>query len=115
MFGPPGVTYVYLIYGMYCCLNYVTEPPGQGAAVLLRGLEPVQAPAGMRSIDRPLGGPGIICRELGIDRSLSGLSLETSPIRVLEGEAPGRQVVVGARVGIKQAVDLPLRFRLSSR
>lgn len=115
MFGPPGVTYVYLIYGMYNCLNYVTEPEGIGAAVLLRALEPVEAPAGMRSIERRLGGPGIVCRELGIDRSLSGLSLESSPIRVLAGLASASPVRVGPRVGISRAADLPLRFRLSTR
>src|SRR3990167_7555666 len=69
MFGPPGVSYVYFIYGMYHCLNFVTEEEGSPAAVLIRGLmllEPSQ---------EHLTGPGKLCRHLGITREHSGIDL----------------------------------------
>ena len=47
LFAPPGTAYIYLIYGMYHCLNFVTEAEGEPAAVLLRGLEPVEGLARM--------------------------------------------------------------------
>jgi DNA-3-methyladenine glycosylase len=69
MFGPPGHAYVYLIYGMYWCMNVVVEPEGRAAAVLLRALEPVQNVAGRTQ------GPGLLCRAMGIDKSLNGHDL----------------------------------------
>ncbi len=69
MFGPPGHAYVYLIYGMYCCLNVVAERAGQAAAVLLRALEPV------RNIEARTQGPGLLCAAMGIDRRLNGHDL----------------------------------------
>ncbi|MFO7653339.1 MAG: DNA-3-methyladenine glycosylase [Candidatus Krumholzibacteriia bacterium] len=69
MFGPPGHAYVYLIYGMHSCMNVVTEREGQAAAVLLRALEPFENVEGRTS------GPGLLCRAMGIDRSLSGHDL----------------------------------------
>jgi DNA-3-methyladenine glycosylase len=103
MFGPPGRAYVYLIYGMYHCLNAVTEPEGTGAAVLIRGVEGVE-------------GPGRLCRAWGIDLAMNGWDLSRSRLRILDGApvAEGR-VVVGPRVGITRAAELPLRFRVSGR
>jgi DNA-3-methyladenine glycosylase len=104
MYGPPGVAYVYLVYGMYDCLNIVTEPAGRPAAVLVRAVEPIDGIAAMRrarldtaaerrrgrpaeivaadamrvmSMD-PTGlarGPGLVCAALSIDRSLTGVDL----------------------------------------
>ena len=66
MFGPPGISYVYLIYGMYHCLNVVTEAADFPAAVLIRAVE----------VDGTLiDGPGRLCRALGIDRSLNRLDM----------------------------------------
>ena len=65
MFGPPGHAYVYFIYGMYFCMNVVTEREGHASAVLLRALEPVKDLAGKTS------GPGLLCRAMGIDRRLN--------------------------------------------
>ena len=87
MFGPPGVAYVYFIYGMHHCFNVVCEPQGSGAAVLVRALEPKSgleamwrnrfegtrdesdsglSPAQLRSL---ASGPGKLCRAMGITRS----------------------------------------------
>jgi DNA-3-methyladenine glycosylase len=69
MFGPPGHAYVYLIYGMYYCMNVVTEPEGQASAVLLRALEPV------RNIEGRTQGPGLLCRAMRIDYRLNARDL----------------------------------------
>ena len=69
MFGPPGFAYVYMIYGMYYCLNVVTEREGHASAVLIRALEPIEGIAGSTR------GPGRLCRALGIDRRHNGYDL----------------------------------------
>ncbi|MFN2466021.1 MAG: DNA-3-methyladenine glycosylase [Candidatus Dormibacteria bacterium] len=117
MFGPPGVAYVYFVYGMHHCLNAVTEPEGTGAAVLIRALRPEtgDSPA-VTPVALPasrLRGPGLLCQALGITLAMNGYDLATSDLRILAAaEAPAKSVLVGPRVGIRQAADLPLRFRL---
>ena len=69
MFGPPGHAYVYLVYGIHCCMNVVTEREGHASAVLLRAVEPV------KNIEGPTRGPGLLCRAMGIDRQLNGYDL----------------------------------------
>lgn len=69
MFGPPGHAYVYFIYGLYHCLNVVTEREGHAAAVLLRALEPV------KNIEGRTNGPGLLCRAIHVDRRLNGHDL----------------------------------------
>jgi DNA-3-methyladenine glycosylase len=71
MFGPPGYAYVYFIYGMYFCMNVVTEREGHASAVLLRAIEPV------RNIEGRTCGPGLLCRAMGIDRRLNGHDLSS--------------------------------------
>jgi DNA-3-methyladenine glycosylase len=115
MFGPPGIAYVYFIYGMYHCLNAVTGEVGEGSAVLFRALSPALPPAWRPSGLPPkrLAGPGLLCRELGIDLSMNGWELTTSRLRVLRGATVAADdVVVGPRVGIRRAAELPLRFRV---
>ena len=101
MFGPAGYTYVYLIYGMYHCLNVVTEGVGQGAAVLIRGL---------KIPDFNLNGPGKICRHFNITREYNGIDLTTNNnIYIIPGiENP--PYIATPRIGIKKAVDKPWRF-----
>jgi DNA-3-methyladenine glycosylase len=65
MFGPPGHAYVYLIYGVYYCMNVVTQREGVASAVLLRALEPVRNVAGRTQ------GPGLLCRAMDIDKRLN--------------------------------------------
>jgi DNA-3-methyladenine glycosylase len=69
MFGPPGHAYVYFIYGMYYCMNVVTEREGHASAVLLRALEPV------KNLDDRTRGPGLLCRAMRIDRRLNAHDL----------------------------------------
>jgi DNA-3-methyladenine glycosylase len=69
MFGPPGYAYIYFIYGMYYCMNVVTEADGKAAAVLLRALEPVQ------NVDGNTRGPGLLCRAMQIDKHLNAHDL----------------------------------------
>ena len=75
MYGPAGHAYVYLIYGMWNCLNVVTATRGVPQAVLLRALEPV------RGFGTPSWGPGLLCRALGIDRVYNGLDLCGNELR----------------------------------
>src|SRR6266496_5763520 len=69
MFGPPGHADVYLIYGMYYCMNVVTEREGHASAVLLRAIEPI------RNVKRRTQGPGLLCRAMEIDKRLNGHDL----------------------------------------
>jgi DNA-3-methyladenine glycosylase len=96
MFGPPGHAYVFLIYGMYCCLNVVTERAGVASAVLIRALEPLSGIA-----DRT-DGPGRLCRALQIDRSFNGADLHGPTIYLTRGPAP-KHVAATRRVGVDYA------------
>ncbi len=69
MFGPPGHAYVYFIYGMYYCMNVVTEPEGHASAVLLRAVEPV------KNVEGRTQGPGLLCKAMDIDKGLNGHDL----------------------------------------
>src|SRR5204862_6002031 len=98
MFGPPGRAYVYFIYGMHNCLNFVTRPEGCPQAVLVRAVEP--GPGVGRA-----SGPGLVCRALGIDRSLNGSPLEPPALYVLDDghrPAPGA-IVQTPRIGVEYA------------
>jgi DNA-3-methyladenine glycosylase len=106
MYGPAGVAYVYLIYGMHHCLNAVTEREGYPGAVLIRGLEPVVGIAGRTD------GPGRICRELGIDRAMNGARLAPPGLWIEAGE-PAEAVASGRRIGVEYArewAERPWRF-----
>ena len=69
MFGPPGHAYVYLIYGMYHCMNVVTEAEGHGSAVLVRAIEPV------KNVEGRTQGPGLLCQAMHIDQRLNACDL----------------------------------------
>jgi DNA-3-methyladenine glycosylase len=98
MFGPPGHAYVYFIYGMYYCLNAVTEREGHAAAVLLRAIEPVRNVAGRTQ------GPGLLCRAMHIDKRLNGHDLESDDFFIAAPELPEPVVVVKRpRVGVDYA------------
>ena len=98
MFGPPGHAYVYLIYGMYCCMNVVTECEGNAAAVLLRAVEPIA------NIEGRTQGPGLLCRALGIDRLHSGVDLLGDALWIGAAEpAPRLSIVRRPRIGVDYA------------
>jgi len=116
MFGPPGHAYVYFIYGMYHCLNFVTEPSGTAAAVLLRGAEPAEGlPVMMqRSTSRRpheiLNGPGKFCRAFGLDRGHNGLDLTQNRLYLEDrGDRPSA-ISCSPRIGISTGTDRPWRF-----
>src|SRR6185295_3961135 len=69
MFGPPGFAYVYLIYGIYHCMNVVTETEGHASAVLLRAIQPIQ------NITQRTAGPGLLCQAMQIDKKLNAHDL----------------------------------------
>lgn len=98
MFGPPGHAYVYLIYGMHCCMNVVTQEEDHASAVLLRAVEPVQ------NIDARTSGPGLLCRAMEIDRRLNTRDLLSTDfyIGARPGEAPVT-IVKRPRIGVDYA------------
>ena len=98
MFGPPGFAYVYLIYGVHHCMNVVTERAGNGAAVLLRALEPV------RNIADRTNGPGLLCRAMKIDRRRNGHDLLGDDFFIAEPEfAETFSIVKRPRIGVDYA------------
>jgi DNA-3-methyladenine glycosylase len=120
MFGPPGFSYVYFIYGMYYCLNFVTERKGFPAAVLLRAAEPVDGvdvlrrPSSKQPAARILSGPGKFCRAFGLTNEHSGLSLTGSTLFLEDRGEEAGAVVAAPRIGVREAADLPWRFYVES-
>ncbi len=127
LFAAPGTAYIYLIYGMYNCLNFVTEAEGEPAAVLIRGLEVVSGENTIKKLRYPnyagemtpyqhknfLNGPGKLCKGLSLDRSMNGTDLTGDTLYVVHsGEVP-EQIYSGPRIGIdyaEEAVHFPWRF-----
>jgi DNA-3-methyladenine glycosylase len=98
MFGPPGHAYVYLIYGMYYCMNVVTQAEGVASAVLLRAIEPV------RDVEGRTQGPGLLCKAMHIDQHLNGHDLLSDDFHIAD---PGMEerfaIVKRPRVGVDYA------------
>lgn len=118
MFGHPGHAYVYLIYGMYNCLNAVTEKEGNPCAVLIRALEPVNFNTESRntkSCAPTMNGPAKLCREFKIDRKLNGWDLTLGKeLWIEDGETiSARKIKKAKRIGVDYAgiwKDKLLRF-----
>jgi DNA-3-methyladenine glycosylase len=118
LFGPPGYAYVYRSYGIHALLNAVAEEDGVGAAVLIRAAEPLEGVELIherRGIERwgeLCNGPGKLTQALGIGLVLNGVDLVGGPIAI-EPRDPAHgtpEVVLGERIGITKAADLPWRF-----
>ncbi len=110
MYGPPGHAYVYLIYGMWNCLNFVTRPAGEPQAVLVRALEP--GPGVGRC-----SGPGLVCRSLAVDRSLDGAPLAPPHLYLVDDGFNIGEIHSAPRVGVDYAGewrDRHWRFCLDS-
>lgn len=121
MFGEPGHAYVYFIYGMYYCLNIVTEREGYPAAVLIRAGEPLEGVEAMwkrrqkaKKVEQLTSGPGKLCMALGIDRSLNGADLcKKGPLYAEDAGIQAHHIVSAKRVGVDYAGeyrDKPWRF-----
>ena len=122
LFGPPGFSYVYFIYGMYYCVNVSCLPDGEPGGVLIRALEPVEGietMAQLRGLPNGAsskllaGGPGRLCQALGITRAAqNGLDVTSkkSALQILDDGYRAEDVEVTPRIGISKAADLPLRF-----
>jgi len=98
MFGPPAHAYVYLIYGMYYCMNVVTQPEGVASAVLLRALEPV------KNVQGRTQGPGLLCKAMDIDKRLNGHDLLSDDFYIAApDEAETFTIVKRPRIGVAYA------------
>ncbi|HUF94341.1 MAG TPA: DNA-3-methyladenine glycosylase [Candidatus Limnocylindria bacterium] len=116
-YGKGGRAYVYLNYGIHCCLNAITGRAGTPGCVLIRAVEPV---AGIDTMARRRGvpaasvriasGPGNLTRALGITLADNAADLTTGPLTIEPRTGPRPRIGTGPRVGITRAVDLPLRF-----
>ena len=140
MFGPPGHAYIYFVYGMHHCLNFVTEPEGEPSAVLLRGAEPIHGlqaickarfdiedPSSLTPYQRKnlLNGPGKLCKALSLFTHESGMDLTSDTLFICDSPAdiglpvpqlPKHEIICcGPRIGVDYAGDdknLPWRFLL---
>jgi DNA-3-methyladenine glycosylase len=120
MFGPPGYLYVYFTYGMHYCMNVACGPEGEGAAVLIRALEPLEgkvvmdAKRGGRTGVDVTSGPAKACQALGIDRTLNGHNLGEAPLELqLQPPLATSRIMQTKRVGIRRAVDRLWRFYIA--
>lgn len=117
LYGKPGTSYVYFIYGVHWCFNAVTRGEGLPSAVLVRAIEPLtgndlmQARRGGVSAINLTNGPGKLCAALGIDGAHNGLSLQRRPILIRAGEPVDDTIIeVTPRIGITKAAEWPLRY-----
>ena len=98
MFGPPGHAYVYLIYGIYHCMNVVTQAEGTASAVLLRALEPV------KNIEGRTQGPGLLCRAMHIDKRQNGHDLTSDELHIADAGSHRKLTIVKRpRIGVDYA------------
>ena len=119
MWGPPGHVYVYLCYGIHMMLNVTTNAMGEGAAVLIRGCEPI---AGLDTVLERRGGqasrlrldgPGKVGAALALDRSFSGQPLyQEGGLTLEQGSGPNSGLLVGSRVGIDFAKPRDIKAKL---
>lgn len=118
MFGPAGHAYVYLIYGMYECLNVVADKPGVPHCVLVRALQPLAGVSRMaerRQWNGPAAGisngPGKLTRAMSITREQYGADLCSGPLQLRRWKKrPSFAIEVTPRIGIKENMDWPMRF-----
>lgn len=127
MYGEPGFSYVFMIYGMYYCFNIVTREVGIPQAVLIRAVEPIEGldimaynrfkkpynQLNKEQIKSLTNGPGKLCNALFIDKTLNGEDLCGNRIYVEEGNTEDIDIITSKRIGIdyaEEAKDFPWRF-----
>lgn len=125
LFGPPGHTHVYFIYGMYYCLNTSAHLAGEAGGVLIRAIVPIDGIETMANLRRLsptskpkllTGGPGRLCQALDITRKNSNdldLTSPDSPIQIADDGTHPTDIQTTPRIGLSKAADLPLRFLIS--
>ena len=131
LFSKPGISYIYLIYGMYHCLNFITEREGEPCGVLIRGAVPVDnkdsiaenrfgcKASQLTAYQKKhfLDGPGKLCKGLALTRAENALPLDRPPLYVCRGPVP-QEIHTGKRIGIdyaQEAIDFPWRFWFTPR
>ncbi len=124
LFGPPGLAYVYMIYGMHYCLNVSCLPDGVAGGVLFRAIIPmdgVQTMAQLRGLSptasskQLTGGPGRLCEAMEITRDNVNnvdFTKSSSALQIRDDGFVPRKILTTARIGLTKAVDRPLRFLL---
>ena len=122
VFGAPGISYIYLIYGIYHCFNVVTDLDGVPSAVLIRALQLENVPTG-ENLQKFAAGPGKLCKAMQIDRSLNACPLQPGSALWLEHRseefinklATGEiSFVQTTRVGLSKGVELPWRWYIKN-
>jgi DNA-3-methyladenine glycosylase len=121
MYGQPGFAYIYFIYGMYYCLNVVTEKEGFPAAILIRAAEPMSGIEQMKqfrkndSMQKLTNGPGKLCQAFHLDRKQNGADLCGGEVFIINGEVINQDnIAKSKRVGIKVGTDHLWRFYLKN-
>ncbi|MCE7038880.1 DNA-3-methyladenine glycosylase [Dyadobacter sp. CY312] len=130
MYRTPGTIYVYLIYGMYQCINVVSNQEGIGEAVLIRALQPLRGIALMQQrrmlsrkvnydLQKPFSvrdlcrGPGKLVQAMGIERTYhNNKSFIEGNLYITEGIEEKKEITVSPRIGINVGIDLPYRFSI---
>lgn len=116
MFGPSGYLYVYFTYGMHYCCNVVTGKEGEGSAVLIRALEPLDHQEYLEDVRNQTGvnvtnGPAKLCAALGITRAMNGRDLREGDVQLQIGQPiPAKDIVAAPRIGISQNKHALRRF-----
>lgn len=127
MFGKPGVSYIYLIYGMYHCFNIVTEAKGRGCAVLIRSVIPFQGQdimitnrhftgKNLKNLKNLCNGPGKLTLAYQVDMTKNGIDLcdDKAMIYVEDSENKPHNIIATPRIGISKGKELLWRFHLKS-
>jgi DNA-3-methyladenine glycosylase len=123
MFGKPGTSYIYFIYGNHFCFNVVTAQEGVPDAVLVRALEPLEGielmkkQRGLSDKIELANGPGKLCSALALNRAHNALDLCRDENLWIEQGTPAQEILEGPRVGIgfeDDHIHWPLRFGLKN-
>ncbi len=113
IFGPPGLAYIYLSYGIHKLINVVCEAEGIGSAVLIRALNPCVGQELMlerRGKVDLCAGPGKLTQALGVELAQDGHDLTREPLTIRKGDPPEADIVSTTRIGLSRGTELPWRY-----